>query len=115
MPDQTVTTAGVQAIQGLATVTDDGGTAIQVAPAGVWTQKISGGVIVNPLTAFDQGLGPKLKQKSTGSFSSGFSNGFGPFGSEENSEGAKSLFYDFTGPAYSHVTATTEGEPGANP
>ena len=90
MPDQTVTTAGVQAIQGLATVTDDGGTAIQVAPAGVWTQKISGGVIVNPLTAFDQGLGPK-------------------------SEGAKSLFYDFTGPAYSHVTATTEGEPGANP
>src|SRR6516225_3062738 len=74
-----VTTPGVQAITGMATQTDDGGAAIQVAPGSFWgTNRVVGGVIVNPLSATDQGL-----------------------------SAAEPLYYDFTGPAYSYETGTT--------
>jgi hypothetical protein len=74
-----ITTPGIQPRAGMASVTDDGGAAIQVSPGSYWGEnRIVGGVITNPLTAEDQGL---------------------PV--------AESLFVDFTGVAYSHVTATT--------
>jgi hypothetical protein len=74
-----VTTPGIQPITGLATQTDDGGAAIQVAPGSFWgTNRVVGGVIVNPLNATDQGLPT-----------------------------AEPLYYDFTGPAYSYTTGTT--------
>ena len=74
-----VTTPGIQAIQGLAIQTDDGGAAIQVAPGSFWgANRVVGGVIVNPLSATDQGL-----------------------------IAAEPLYYDFTGPAYSYETGTT--------
>jgi hypothetical protein len=74
-----ITTPGIQTIAGLAAITDDGGAAIQVAPGSFWgTNRVVGGKITNPLTAVDQGL-------ST----------------------AEVLYYDFTGPSYSYVTATT--------
>ena len=74
----TVTTAGTQTLPGLASHTADGGAAIQVSPGGVGSLDIVGGTIVNPSAAADQGLAT-----------------------------AEPLFVDFTGPAYSHVTATT--------
>jgi len=74
-----ITTPGIQAVTGMATMTDDGGAAIQVAPGSFWgTNRVVGGMIANPLNANDQGL-------ST----------------------AEPLFYDFTGPAYSYETGTT--------
>jgi hypothetical protein len=73
------TTPGIQAISGMATITDDGKAAIQVAPGSFWgTNRVVGGTIANPLDAADQGL-------ST----------------------AEPLYYDFTGPAYSYTTGTT--------
>jgi hypothetical protein len=79
-----ITTPGIQAIQGLATETIEDGEATQVSPGSFWASQIVGGVIVNPLTAEDQGL-----------------------------EVAESLFVDFTGPSYSYVTGTTfELKPG---
>jgi hypothetical protein len=81
---ESVTTPGIQTRAGLASITDDGGAAIQVAPGSFWSSKILGGSITNPLNPIDQGLSE-----------------------------AESLFYDFTGPAYSYVTATTsELRPG---
>jgi hypothetical protein len=75
----TITTPGIQPVLGMATQTDDGGAAIQVAPGGFWgTSRVVGGVIVNPLSAADQGL-----------------------------DTAEPLYYDFTGPAYSYETGTT--------
>ena len=75
----TITTPGIQPIAGMATQTDDGRAAIQVAPGGFWgTNRVVGGVIVNPLSATDQGL-----------------------------SAAEPLYYDFTGPAYSYETGTT--------
>lgn len=74
-----VTTPGIQTMSGLATITDDGGAAIQVSPGGLGAQDIVGGTITNPVDAADQGLVT-----------------------------AESLFVDFTGPAYSHATATTQ-------
>jgi hypothetical protein len=73
-----VTTPGIQVNPGLASQTDDGGAAIQVSPGGVGASDIIGGTIYNPADAADQGL-----------------------------DTAESLFVDFTGPAYSHVTGTT--------
>jgi hypothetical protein len=65
-------------------MTKVGGEAIQVVPGGLGSQDIVGGVIINPLNATDQGLTT-----------------------------AEPLFVDFTGPAYSYVTSTTqELEPG---
>jgi hypothetical protein len=82
--DTTVTTPGIQTTPGLAAMTDDGGAAIQVSPGGLGAADVVGGTIANPLSAADQGLPT-----------------------------AESLFVDFTGPAYSHVTATThELKPG---
>jgi hypothetical protein len=79
-----ITTPGIQPNPGLASQTIEPGEAIQVSPGGIGSQKIVGGTITNPESATDQGL-------ST----------------------AESLFVDFTGPAYSHVTATTsELQPG---
>lgn len=75
---QTVTTAGVQPISGLATQTVQDGEAIQISPGGPLAVSITGGVIYNPLEAVDQGL-----------------------------VAAESLFVDFTGPAYSYATETT--------
>src|SRR5215472_2078220 len=73
------TTPGIQTIAGMAIITDDGGAAIQVAPGSFWgTNRVVGGVIANPLAAADQGLAT-----------------------------AEPLYYDFTGPAYSHTTGTT--------
>ena len=70
----TITTPGIQPIAGMATQTDDGGAAIQVAPGSFWgTNRVVGGVIVNPLSAADQGL-----------------------------PAAEPLYYDFTGPAYAY-------------
>lgn len=81
-----VTTPGIQLNPGLATVTDDGGAAIQVSPGGEGADDIVGGTITNPLSAVDQGLPT-----------------------------AEVLFVDFTGPAYSYVTATTRAlQPGAS-
>jgi hypothetical protein len=81
-----VTTPGIETYPGLVTQTDDGGAAIQVSPGGIGASDIVGGTIVNPLGAVDQGL-------ST----------------------AEPLFVDFTGPAYSYVTGTTqELAPGAS-
>ena len=81
-----VTTPGIQLNPGLATQTTDGGAAIQVSPGGVGAGDIVGGTISNPLSAADQGLIT-----------------------------AEVLYYDFTGPAYSHETATTSVlEPGAS-
>jgi len=52
-----VTTPGIQPITGMATQTDDGGAAIQVCPGSFWgTNRVVGGVIINPLSATDQGL-----------------------------------------------------------
>jgi len=74
-----INTPGTQAIAGMASQTDDGGAAIQVAPGSFWgTNRVVGGVIVNPLSAADQGLAT-----------------------------AEPLYYDFTGPAYSYETGTT--------
>jgi hypothetical protein len=79
-----INTPGIQAIPGMATITDDGGAAIQVCPGSFWSSRIVGGKITNPLDAADQGL-----------------------------QSAEPLFVDFTGPAYSYVTATTfELQPG---
>lgn len=79
-----VSTPGIQTIPGLATITDDGGAAIQVSPGSFRSSEIVGGVIVNPLSAGDQGL-----------------------------QNAESLFVDFTGPSYSYVSGTTSKlEPG---
>jgi hypothetical protein len=79
-----VTTPGIQATPGLATATVQDGEAIQVSPGDPLAHFIVGGTIFNPLSAVDQGL-----------------------------SNAESLFVDFTGPAYSHITATTsEIEPG---
>ena len=75
---QTVTTAGIQTIPGLATQTVQDGEAIQISPGGPLAVSITGGVIYNPLEAVDQGL-----------------------------VAAESLFVDFTGPAYSYATETT--------
>jgi hypothetical protein len=76
---RSVTTPGIQAMPGLATETYRDWEAIQVSPGSFWSKRITGGIIINPLEAKDQGL-----------------------------ESAESLFYDFTGPAYSYVTATTD-------
>ena len=74
-----VTTPGIQPITGMATQTDDGGAAIQVCPGSFWgTNRVVGGVIINPLSATDQGL-----------------------------SSAEPLFVDFTGPSYSYETGTT--------
>src|SRR5215467_2258008 len=74
-----INTPGTQAIAGMASQTDDGGAAIQVAPGSFWgTNRVVGGVIANPLSAADQGL-----------------------------SAAEPLYYDFTGPAYSYETGTT--------
>jgi hypothetical protein len=74
-----VTTPGIQAISGMATKTNAPGEAIQVVPGSFWgTNRVVGGIIVNPLNATDQGL---------------FT--------------AEPLYYDFTGPAYSYETGTT--------
>src|SRR6516162_1189138 len=81
LPAQTtVTTPGIQLLQGMASQTDDGGAAIQVVPGGIQALglNIIGGTIMNPLSAADQGLTT-----------------------------AEPLYYDFTGPAYSHETGTT--------
>jgi hypothetical protein len=75
----TVTTPGIQAIPGLAPMTAANGEAIQVVPGGIGSEDIVGGVIINPLNAVDQGLSK-----------------------------AEPLFVDFTGPAYSYVTGTTQ-------
>ena len=81
-----VTTPGIQLNPGLVTRTTDGGAAIQVSPGGFGASDIVGGSITNPLAAADQGL-----------------------------PAAEPLFVDFTGPAYSYVTATTqELLPGAS-
>jgi hypothetical protein len=73
-----VTTPGIQTFPGRATETAKDYEAIQVCPGSVVIDRILGGTITNPLEAADQGL-----------------------------ETAESLFVDFTGPAYSYVTATT--------
>jgi hypothetical protein len=81
IPSQTgtITTPGIQPSPGMASITDDGGAAIQVSPGSFWgTNRVVGGVIVNPLAAADQGLNV-----------------------------AEPLYYDFTGPAYSYETGTT--------
>lgn len=80
----TITTAGIQTISGMATETAKDGEAIQISPGSHGSKDIIGGMLVNPLEAVDQGLVE-----------------------------AEPLFVDFTGPAYSYVTATTsELEPG---
>jgi hypothetical protein len=74
-----ITTPGIQPMQGMAIITDDGGAATQVSPGSFWgANRIVGGKIINPLLAADQGLSV-----------------------------AEPLFYDFTGPSYSYVTSTT--------
>lgn len=74
-----VTTPGIQTMPGLASETAQKDEAIQVSPGGVYSIAIAGGTIINPLNAVDQGLAT-----------------------------AEPLFVDFTGPAYSYVTGTTE-------
>lgn|SRR5262245_27692153 len=80
-----ITTPGIQPIAGMASETAKDGEAIQVCPGSFWGEnRVLGGVIINPLGAVDQGL-----------------------------QTAESLFVDFSGPAYSMVTATTfELRPG---
>lgn len=73
-----ITTPGIQTYHGMASETFKDREATQVAPGSYWSSQLLGGVIVNPLTAEDQGLAV-----------------------------AESLFVDFTGPAYSYVTGTT--------
>jgi hypothetical protein len=81
-----VTTPGIQLIPGLSSQTHDGGQAIQVSPGGVGASDIVGGTISNPLKASDQGLTT-----------------------------SEVLYYDFTGPAYSYETGTTQAlNPGAS-
>jgi hypothetical protein len=78
-----ITTPGVQTYQGITQTAKDS-EAVQVIPGSVTTDKILGGMLVNPLDPQDQEL-----------------------------EAAESLFVDFTGPADDHVTATTsELQPG---
>jgi hypothetical protein len=79
VPSGTVTTPGIQATPGLVSMTKTDGEAIQVVPGGLGSEDIIGGVIINPLNASDQGLTT-----------------------------AEPLFVDFTGPAYSYVTGTTQ-------
>jgi hypothetical protein len=79
VPSGTVTTPGIQATPGLVPMTKANGEAIQVVPGGLGSEDIIGGVIINPLSAADQGLAT-----------------------------AEPLFVDFTGPAYSYVTGTTQ-------
>jgi hypothetical protein len=76
-----VTTPGIQAIQGMASQTDDGGAAIQVSPGSFWgTNRIIGGKITNPKSGADQS--PDFPE-------------------------AEVLYYDFTGPSHSYETGTT--------
>jgi hypothetical protein len=81
-----VTTAGIQAMPGLASVTVAPGEAIQIVGGNIAALDIVGGTIVNPLSAIDQGLTT-----------------------------AEPLFVDFTGPAYSSEKLTTVAlAPGAS-
>jgi hypothetical protein len=73
-----VSTAGIIPTPGLVSATVKAGEAIQISPGGPLAAFIIGGTIYNPLDASDQGL-----------------------------EQAESLFVDFTGPAYSHVSSST--------
>jgi len=74
----TVTTPGFQPYAGMATETFKDYEATQVIPGSGNAARVAGGTITNPATAEDQGLVE-----------------------------AESLFVDFTGPAFSYVTATT--------
>lgn len=79
-----VESPGIRPMPGLASATVQEGESIQVSPGGIGSFDIVGGVIINPLSAADQGLAAP-----------------------------ESLFVDFTGPAYDYETSTTsELEPG---